>query len=298
MGALTRLAVLLGVALCALVALVRVVGAQLPRQPILAHIAQASAQNSPRKIALYSPQRRIAVNLMSLPVHPVVTVPDFPLDIAAAPDGKHLSIVTRTSNGDTLTIFNPYTGQQTPLIINADAIDNATWSPDGTRIAYETQRHLHIIDAATGERQQRTESPPIGYPRWSPDGDVIAVLIYPDVYTMDIDTGGFTRIIDLPQARRAFTLAWSPDGHYLAYTRLPQDPDVYVYDTQTANVQRVRLLRLITVREVTWRDATHFVAIGGRTPITPAAVQVDITTGDVTRFLLPPNYSREATWLR
>ena len=289
MGALIRITVALVMLLWALVGLADFAGGGLPPEPSMAYVAHINRPAGPRNIDLYSPARQITVT--------VTRRDSYPLDVAAAPDGHRLALINRANTGDTLSVLNLHTGKRHTLTTRTDEIDNATWSPDSARIAYETRRNLHIIDALTGEQQQTLAAPPMTYPRWSPDAEQIAILVYPDIYMLDIRTEGVTRLVTFPQGRRAFTLAWSPDGRYLAYTRLPQDPNVYVYDMQTASVEHIRMLQLITVREIAWRDATRLTVVGGRTSITPAASEIDITTGDITRFPLPPDYSRELTWL-
>ena len=62
--------------------------------------------------------------------------------------------------------------------MNSDHDDNAAWSPDGTRIAFSSDRtgknEIYVLDLATGETTQLTTGviwPDI--PSWSPDGTVI-----------------------------------------------------------------------------------------------------------------------------
>jgi Tol biopolymer transport system component len=98
----------------------------------------------------------------------------------------------------------------------------SSWSPDGDRIAFTTDRdgnwELYTMDA-DGSDQRRLTNTPIdeGGAVWSPDGQQIA-FVYgaygddPSIWVMDADGSGRTRLAsgDWP--------GWSPDGTRIAYT--------------------------------------------------------------------------------
>jgi Tol biopolymer transport system component len=112
------------------------------------------------------------------------------------------------------------------------------WSPDGKRIAYQSNRdgggetfHIFVMDADGGNTKQISSGDNIDdrHPAWSPDGNTIAV-----------DSGNATRreiwLIDVASQRRtqvtragrfASFPSWSPDGKRIAY---------YVYDAGTTDV--------------------------------------------------------------
>jgi Tol biopolymer transport system component len=110
-----------------------------------------------------------------------------------------------------------------------------TWSPDGKRIAYQSNRdgsyHIYVMDTDGGNTKQISSGDNLDdrHPSWSPDGSAIAV-----------DSGDATRreiwIIDVSSQRRAQVTktgaiasfpSWSPDGKRIGY---------YVYDSGTMDV--------------------------------------------------------------
>ncbi len=97
------------------------------------------------------------------------------------------------------------------------------WSPDGTRIAFASQRSgsfdLYVM-AADGTGTQRltsTKDDDESSPSWSPEGDRIAFAREGDIYVMNANGSGARRISDVT-AEEAEP-AWSPDGRWIAYAR-------------------------------------------------------------------------------
>ncbi len=154
-------------------------------------------------------------------------------------------------------------------------------SPDGSRIAYSTYRHTHDenavyfeIETATlhaTDRRRLTEGAVQDYsPVWSPSGDRIAFLRLDEhdacddprrsgVYTMDADGSDVRRMdADGSDAWRIVpwadlgSLAWSPDGQFLAYLVEEQEalsPDevalymrTTLYTVKADGSERTRLL--------------------------------------------------------
>ena len=90
------------------------------------------------------------------------------------------------------------------------------WSPDGSRIAFESYTgaisDIYIVDL-DGQRQQVTHTLAIdSSPSWSPDGTRIAFLFddapTPEIYAVNVDRSNLIRVTDDPAVDK--NPVWSP----------------------------------------------------------------------------------------
>jgi Tol biopolymer transport system component len=94
-----------------------------------------------------------------------------------------------------------------------------SWSPDGTRIAFEAAGGLAVVDVATGRIRMLTRAGGDAFPVWSPNGKLIAFVVHDDGGIAVVKpTGKGMKRLD-PHGESAAP-AWSPDGKTLAYTGL------------------------------------------------------------------------------
>jgi uncharacterized repeat protein (TIGR01451 family) len=104
---------------------------------------------------------------------------------------------------------------------------NPVWSPDGSRVAFESDREhgtfdIHVMDA-NGNGETNLTNHPAGdiNPAWSPDGSRIAFISGRDsnteIYVMNFDGTGLTNLTNSPEAEHA--LVWSPDGTRIGFVR-------------------------------------------------------------------------------
>lgn len=107
--------------------------------------------------------------------------------------------------------------------------DSPAWSPDGRRIAFETDldsfphewNDIFTINADGSGRTNLTKAPAelAGTPAWSPDGRKIAYSsgLGGSIVVMNADGSGRTQLTNSPAGD--YRPAWSPDGGKIAFTR-------------------------------------------------------------------------------
>lgn len=136
------------------------------------------------------------------------------------------------------------------------------WSPDGTRIAFVSNRdpnlaecwpndEIYVMDADGSHVTRLTDNPALDWtPVWSPDGTRIAfistrvepaaacqcVLCNRGIYVMDADGSHVTRLTEITPYDR--DPSWSPDGRRIAFVG-STSVSVHVYTTAVIYVMDV-----------------------------------------------------------
>ena len=150
------------------------------------------------------------------------------------------------SNND-IYVMNADGSGVTRLTDNPGLDDNPSWSPDGGRIAFHSDRDgnydIYVMKADGSGVTRLTDNPAHdSSPRWSPVGGRIAFESERDgnweTYVMNVDGSGVTRLTDNPAID--WSPSWSPDGERIAFESDESGTyDIYVMNVDGSGVTRL-----------------------------------------------------------
>jgi Tol biopolymer transport system component/predicted Ser/Thr protein kinase len=176
------------------------------------------------------------------------------LSISAS--GRNMALAVAESDTDIWRVAGPGWPESQPrpepqrLIASTRDDVSPAYSPDGKRIAFESQRtgnqEIWSVDAEGHDAVQLTNfgGPPVGSPRWSPDGSKIAFdsrrVGTGDIFIVSANGGKATRLT-ADGASHALP-AWSSDGRWI-YCRSNRTGRSEIWKYPVAGGQGIQVTR-------------------------------------------------------
>lgn len=184
---------------------------------------------------------------------------------AWSPDGTRIAFQS-TRDGQSEIYVMLADGSNLTRLTAHDAYDGyPTWSPEGTRLAFSSNRSgsyaIWAMDADGSNPVQLSNQPNSVYPAWSPDGSRLAYSADEDgdgfleLWVMNADGSGQQMRHDPGSSMDAWVRSWSPDGRWVAFTR------VHLINYQGAWYWDEAVM---LAHDALWNSYTLELGIGGR----------------------------------
>ena len=159
---------------------------------------------------------------------------------AAEPAARGALVVARgdgSGNNADLYLHELGTGDERKLTDSSGKFRSATWSPDGTKLAYEKQAlvsgswvgEIYVMDVTAGTAPVNISESPASDdadPEWSPDGSQVVFASNRfngsyQVFQVALNDLGFMRRItpatSMAADTESYAPTWSPDGSHIAF---------------------------------------------------------------------------------
>jgi Tol biopolymer transport system component len=220
---------------------------------------------------------------------------------AWSPNGKKIAW---TRVGDGIWVMNADGSGKRQITFNASDT-GATWSPDGSRIAFRSirggNRDIYVINVDGTNEQRLTDDPSLDVsPDWSPDGTKIGFTSERSgtcaVYTMNPDGSNVQKLT--PDSMHAARPGWSPDGSHLIFSDnfcVNVESDLFVMDPDGGEITQVTDSPENELSKSWSPDGTRVVADFAK--VTPNGLSkgeiavIDVSSGATVNLTNSPNNS-------
>ncbi len=149
-----------------------------------------------------------------------------------SPDGSRIVFQAYRNGQPDIYVMNADGTGQTRLTTNSDYDGQPAWSPDGTQIAFVSKRTggqtdywLWVMNANGSNQHLLANQPYSEHPVWSPTGaqiayDAAGADLWQNLWLVNADGSSPRSIFDEGGYADAWAGSWSPDGRYVAFTRI------------------------------------------------------------------------------
>jgi Tol biopolymer transport system component len=137
-----------------------------------------------------------------------------------SPLGDKIAFETNRDGNYEIYVADPTGANLQNLTSDTSADRHPRWSPDGSRIAYNRNSRLYVMDA-NGANKTEVATLTITNLQlfaWAPDNQHLVFESVGDIYVADITGGQPIRITTDGTAPPDYAPTWSPDGNLIAYS--------------------------------------------------------------------------------
>lgn len=174
------------------------------------------------------------------------------VELAMSADGKRLALSILKQNADIWKLpVSPETGMPTgepqEMITTTREDSRASWSPDGTKIVFNSDRsgdmNLWLYSISDGSTKQLTRGPGGDFQgTWSPDGKTIVFFSSrngnADIWALELETSVLKQLTSSNAIE--INPFFSPDGRFIAYqSDQTGRPEVWVMNADGTNTRQL-----------------------------------------------------------